>query len=280
MKKRLFPLLMIFWLVIACNFPFSKSGYSPAQVNTQVAEARTATKNSSTEAIAPTVDVPTTTPAPTLTPPPTPTIPPEPTLTSTPLDFSAQLGAPTYSNPMDSGKAFGIDASGYDDGYTRITMENGAMVMKSYSANGWRSWRLSDRGMTNFYMEGTFTTHTCAGRDQYGLIFRSPDYATGEGFYFGVSCEGKYALLLSDGTHMQTLIDWTTSDKIKSGSNQTNRLGVLAEGSNLTLYINGEKVDDTTNSTYLTATKVGVYFLALNTPGFTVELDQFNMWQR
>jgi hypothetical protein len=280
MTKRIPSLVLILLIILACNLPFGKKNFSPDKISTKVSLARTATSISSTQI--PTEIAPPKTPTPEVTSEVSPSITnsPEPTLTSTPADFAAQLGAPIYSNSLDSGKAFGIDSTGYDDGYTRITLSDGAMVMSSYSANGWRSWRLSDRGMSNFYLEGTFTTRTCAGRDQYGLVFRSPDYATGEGFYFGVTCEGKYALLLSDGTHIQALIDWTPSDKIKVGSNQTNRLGVLVEGSGISLFINGEKVNETSNSTYLDATKVGVYFLALNTPGFTVELDQFNMWKR
>jgi hypothetical protein len=280
MTKRILSLVLILLIILACNLPFGKKNFSPDKISTKVSLARTATSISSTQI--PTEIAPPKTPTPEVTSEVSPSITnsPEPTLTSTPADFAAQLGAPIYSNSLDSGKAFGIDSTGYDDGYTRITLSDGAMVMSSYAANGWRSWRLSDRGMSNYYLEGTFTTQTCAGRDQYGLVFRSPDYATGEGFYFGVTCEGKYALLLSDGTHIQALIDWTPSDKIKVGSNQTNRLGVLVEGSGISLFINGEKVNETSNSTYLDATKVGVYFLALNTPGFTVELDQFNMWKR
>ncbi len=280
MLKRFLPLVLILLVVLACNLPFGQKNYSSDQIATQVSLARTATKLSSTFTTSETTPPETPTPGMTITVLPSLTHSPEPSLTTTPPDFAAQLGAPTYSNTMESGKAFGIDASGYDDGYTRITISNGAMVMSSYSANGWRSWRLTDRGMSNFYLEGTFTTRTCVGRDQYGLVFRSPDYATGEGFYFGVTCEGKYALFLSNGTQIQTLIDWTASDKVKAGSNQTNSLGVLAEGSEISIYLNGEKVNEASNSTYLNATKVGVYFLALNTPGFTVELDQFNMWQR
>ncbi len=280
MKKRISILGLILFLTIACNFPFLKSNNNNDQIATQVAFARTATQSASSQQLASptpaeTIENPTITVA-----APTSTQTPEPTITPAPQDFTSQLGSPSYSNPMNSGKAFGIDDSGYDDGYTRITLGEGAMVMSSYAANGWRGWRLTDRGMSNFYLEGTFSPLSCSGRDQYGLVFRSPDYSTGEGFYFGVSCEGKYSLVVSDGSRYQTLIEATPSNEIISGSNQTNRLGVLAEGSKLTLYINGKMVNETTNPGYQDATKVGVYIQALNTPGFVYKLDQFNMWQR
>ena len=280
MKKSISLLGFILILTIACNFPFGNKQNNTDLISTQVASARTATQS----ALSQLMPSPTTTETfenPTITVvPPTATLTPEPTNTPAPQDFTSQLGSPAYSNPMNSGKSFGIDASGYDDGYTRITLSDGAMVMSSYAANGWRGWRLTDRGMSNFYLEGTFNPQSCAGRDQYGLVFRSPDYSTGEGFYYGVSCEGKYSLVLSDGSRYQTLIEATSSNEINPGSNQTNRLGVLAEGSKLTLYINGKKVDETTNPSYQDATKVGVFIQALNTPGFIFKLDQFDMWQR
>jgi 3-keto-disaccharide hydrolase len=282
MKKDRTVLAFIFVLLIACNFPFMGNSNTENEVATQVAAAKTSTAIQE--------NVTATPPLPTIAPTsssthsepasPSPSPSPEPSLTATPADFAAQLGAPTYSNPMNNGTAFGIDASGYDDGHTRIIMSDGAMVLSSYSTNGWRGWRLTDRGMSNFYMEGSFTTVTCSGKDQYGLVFRSPDYATGEGYYFGITCDGNYSLLLSDGNQYHKLIDSSFSDQIKPGSNQANRLGVLAEGPKISLFINGAKVNETSNSAYQTDTKVGVFILGLNTPGFTVKLDQFNMWSR
>ena len=278
MRKRVPILLLIVLVLLACNLPFAGGRSDAAEVATRVAIAQKATQDQAATVLPTLASSPTQPELPILTPASSPS--PEPSPTETAADFTSQLGAPTYSNAMNSGSAFGLDASGYDDGYTRIQMSDGAMVLSAYSPNGWRGWRLTDRGMSNFYMEGSFTTLDCAGKDQYGLVFRSPDYATGEGFYFGVTCDGRYSLLLYDGTQYQTLIALTSSDKINQGSNQTNRLGVLAEGSSISLFVNGVRIDGTTNSTYETATKVGVFIQALSTPGFTVNLDQLTMWAR
>jgi len=280
MRKNKILLLIFLLFIVSCNFPIFMNTISPDQVSTQVAISQTATWISQAQ-IPPS-------PLPSLTLPVTPaetlephsSLTPEPSITVAEIDFSSQLGSPSYSNPMNSGSAFGLDAAGYDDGFTRIVMSDGNMVLTSYPTTGWRGWRLTDKNLSNFYLEGTVITQTCAGKDQYGLVFRAPDYSNGEGYFFGVTCDGKYSLLLSDGNRYRTLIDWTSSEKIVSGSNQTNRLGVLAEGSSIDLYINGEKVNHTDDSNYLTATKIGAFILALNTPGFTVKLDQLNLWTR
>ena len=266
--------------MVSCNFPIFRNTISPDQVSTQVAISQTATWESQVQISPPLLPSLTLPVAPSETMEPLSTITPEPSITVAEIDFSSQLGSPSYSNPMNSGSAFGLDSAGYDDGFTRIVMSDGSMILTSYPTTGWRGWRLTDKNLSNFYLEGTFITQTCGGKDQYGLVFRAPDYSNGEGYYFGVTCDGQYSLIHSDGNRYRTLIDWTSSEKIVQGSNQTNRLGVLAEGPSIDLFINGEKVNHTEDSNYLTATKIGAFILALNTSGFTVMLDQLNLWTR
>lgn len=277
-KIILIPFVMI--LVISCNLPILRNSISEDRVATKVSMAKTATMESQDRITPPPPSSPTQPGMLSKTVEPSYTPSPEPSITATSNDFASQLGAPYYSNPMSSGSAFGLDSEGYDDGYTRIGMADGGMVLTSNSTNGWRGWRLTDRGLYNFYLEGTFITGVCTGNDQYGLVFRAPDYSTGEGYYFGVTCDGNYSLLLSDGDRYRTLIELTPSDKIKQGSNQTNQLGVLAEGPSIVIFLNGEKIGNVNDSTFLTPTKVGAFILGRNTPGFTVKLDQLNMWAR
>ena len=277
-KIFLLPFVMI--LVISCNLPFLRNSISEDRVAAQVSLAKTATMKSQEWITPPPPSSPTQPGMPSITVEPSNTPSPEPSITSTSIDFASQLGVPYYSNPMSSGSPFGLDSEGYDDGYTRIVMADGGMVLTSYSTNGWRGWRLTDRGLNDFYLEGTFITGVCNGKDQYGLVFRAPDYSTGEGYYFGATCDGQYSLLLFDGDRYRTLIELTPSEKIKQGSTQTNRLGVLAEGPSIELFLNGEKKGNVNDSTYLTATKVGAFILGGNTPGFNVKLDQLNMWAR
>jgi len=178
---------------------------------------------------------------------------------------------------MNDGKAFGLDASGYNDGYASFVVSNGAMVMTSL-ATAYKEWRLTDRSVSNYYLEGIFKTNSCSGSDQYGLAFRVPDYSSGYGYYLTITCDGKYSILKWDSSGTSTLINATTSDKLKAGSNQTNRIGVMVNGSDYTLYFNGEKIQEFNDSAFGSASKLGVFITGYNTANFTVDVDKLDLW--
>jgi hypothetical protein len=115
--------------------------------------------------------------------------------------------------------------------------------------------------------------------DQYGLVFRAPDNSSGMGYYFTVSCDGRFGLMRWNTDNTQPFIlNWGIDSNINPGSNQTNRLGVYVKGSSIRLYMNGKQIAETTDSNYLTATNVGAFIAAVSTPGFTVEMNQIQMW--
>lgn len=74
-----------------------------------------------------------------------------------------------------------------------------------------------------------------------------------------------------------SLIAWTTSDKIIAGPNQTNRLGVWAEGNHIVLYINGSQVGEVHDTTH-SGGMFGVLVGAVRTAGFTVQVDEIAYW--
>ncbi len=117
---------------------------------------------------------------PTATPENSPT--PANTATVSAQDPAAYLGTPAGSDTLDSGKSFGLDSTGYDDDYTAIRVENGALVMTSHYATGYRGWRTGGTKQQNAYIEATVQTGECSGSDLYGLIVRSPDFVKGYWF--------------------------------------------------------------------------------------------------
>ena len=71
--------------------------------------------------------------------------------------------------------------------------------------------------------------------NEMGVIFRR----TGDDFYyFNVSSDGYYALDKYIGGEWETIVEATPSDALETGEGAGNRLGVLAEGSSLTLLAN------------------------------------------
>lgn len=228
---------------------------------------------------------PTSTPEPviaTVTPEPaTPTVffTETPTLTPTlssedPLSY---LGQPAAQDTLDTGSGFGIDASGYEDDFTRITVSEGSMFIHNFSTIGWRGWRVRPPQLKNGYIEGVFTTHECSGGDQYGLVVRAPDYVSGHGYYFALTCDGRFNLVrwTEDGT--SAVVNNTQSDAIRTGSGQVNRVGIMLRDDNIRLYINGRTVQELNDDTF----REGGYF-GLFVSGFSgtmvISLDEIAYW--
>jgi serine/threonine protein kinase len=77
-----------------------------------------------------------------------------------------------------------------------------------------------------------------------GIIFRGDGES--KHYYFIVGTDGSYSLNFSDPTPHPELTSGSTS-AIHRGFNQVNRLGVVAIGSNLDLYVNGVKISRVSN---------------------------------
>ena len=131
----------------------------------------------------------------------------------------------------------------------------------------------------NFYIEAVFNTQTCSGADTYGLVFRAPN--TDSGYFFSVTCDGKYGLHASDFTknNDSPTVNLTSSSAIHPGSNQTNRLGVMANGDMISLYANGILMHEITDSSFTDKGNFGVLIAANATAGFTVKMEEISLWK-
>ena len=277
MKKSIFLLLLVIFLITGCNFPLTKPTVDQSTVATQVAQMLTQTTiPQSTEPVIAATTVVGTTLA--FTGTPTITTTSTPTLTATPSDPSKMYGDPFWHNSLDSGSSFGL-TNVYNDGYTEFSISSGKMVLKSLALSGWPGWRLTDRKIPNYYMEGIFNTQTCSGTDNYGIVFRAPDYDSGFGYYFGITCDGQYSLTRWSAGGEVFLQSWKNSPEINAGSNKTNKIGVSAKGTKFQLFINGKQIQEISDPTFPAETVIGVFIAGVNTPDFTVELDQIDLWQ-
>ncbi|MEA4906155.1 MAG: hypothetical protein VB089_00960 [Anaerolineaceae bacterium] len=283
MKKS--PFVLLFAILLAgCNIPAGSPTRSAtpgqdaigtavyqtltaAPIHTITVAGPTATRAGATAQSSPTPTGPATV---TATATLTPTSPPE--------DPKSSLGEPTYRNTLDNGKSFGIDESGYEDGGNRITIEDGKMVLTSLAGRGYRGWRLTTGLPQDFYLEGTFNVRSCVADDQYGLVLRAPDFNSGMGYYFIVSCDGRYNFTRWDANGTSSIQNWEKGDPILAGSNQTNRLGVLARGGHFSLYANGKLLKELDDTTFSTDTRFGVYISGAGAGGFTYELDEIDYW--
>lgn len=277
MRKLIPVLLLMSILLTSCNFPLAQSTPDPALVATGVAATLTAAspditatpQNQSTVSL-PTVALNT------LEPSTTPTI--TPTATTPPGDPRLTLGTPGFTDTFTNGTSFGLAAEPYEDDAVIIEVKNGAMQFTSFKINAGKRWRLTSRNPQNLYLEGTFRITSCSGDDQYGLVFRAPTYSDGIGYYFGVTCDGKYYLQRMNASETITLVSLTSNSNILSGSGQVNRLGVWAENKTIKLYVNGELIKEMTDDGLVSQGYIGAFTAAYDDPGLTVQLEEISLW--
>jgi len=272
MYKYALTLILIAFLLTACEGNSDLALPTPDLVGTQVSLVLTSTAaalpSQSPTSASPTKQILVQTATPTLQPTATATL----TSSPTPVDDpKATLGAATWTSNLDSVSSWYKE----DNDYSNIRGEDGALVLTSKQAIGWHSWSMHYLQLTNFYLEATVKVGSCSGNDLYGLIFRAPD--TSQGYFLSITCDGRAGLRAFDGSEFTKVADFVTAEGLSVGSNQVNRLGVLANGNNLSLYANGKKIIDLSDTTFSEGT-FGVFISAVNTPGFQIALDDISYW--
>lgn len=194
-------------------------------------------------------------------------------------DPRTKLGSPSWTDDMSKDTFWPIG----EDKYTAVSFKDGKMLLTGLTTTD--GWRLAaSEQLANFYLEATISTGTCAGTDRYGLMYRVPvAREANKGYLLGVSCDGKYSLrewdatLGSKGT-MTTHINWTASDAIQAGSNKMNKVGIMAVGDRMIIYINGVMVNEVKDSTFDLGS-FGLFIGARETTNFTISVDEVSYWK-
>ena len=282
MRKILVGLVSIFLLiyVTGCNLP-TNNQETPDLVASQVSMLLTHTPtidggNQATPGQIPTITLASTLERPQSTDTATPTI--EPSITATELVEGIPTGIPNWTDTFENGTRFGINPGGYDDGQTVIIVSNNSMSMTSVTASGWRGWRLTSQKPGNYYLQANFQTQECNGSDQYGLVIQAPDYDSGQGFYFGLTCDGRYAFQKWEDGGLTNIQGWNNDTNIKSGSDQSNILGVLKSGTKYTLYVNNIELVTIEDDKFSNPGYFGPFIAGVNTSNFTIQLDEISYW--
>jgi hypothetical protein len=216
-------------------------------------------------------------------PTPPPTLTPGAPLaapTASAADPRNRLGAPASTDPMNDANTW-FWPTGVSP-FTSIEFRDGAMRFTGLKEDaGWRLPLLSS--ITNVYVEMTASSPSCSGKDNFGIIFRVPVMKEADrGYLFSVSCNGSYNLWMWDGKDgdkgkATTLIGWKTSAAIQTGSNASNRVGVMTYEDRIILYINGVKVDEYRDKTYV-AGNFGAFVNPDATENYTIVIDEMSYW--
>lgn len=204
----------------------------------------------------------------------TPTPSAQATATAVAGDPLTSLGEPVYRDTFENAGLWGLDTP-YDDGHTRVEIINNRLVLTSLKAESWMGWRTTYPKPGNAYIEATFTGGECSGGDQYGLVFRSTDGGSG---FFIVTCDGRFSLTHFDGSVFSRLLEWQPSGAILTGPNQTNRLGVWLDGSQIRLYANGSLLAETSDDQLAAEGSFGALIAAVKTANFSVSLSEIAYW--
>ncbi len=197
------------------------------------------------------------------------------TPTSIAGDPKTALGNPSWQANFDKDKTFGK----IDNENTKISQANGALLLTGVNANGWLGWSLSfSQQPKNFYLEATLNPQTCAGSDQYGVMFRAPD--VNGGYFYGFTCDGRYFLQAANFNDLDKMIvPLTASDgAIAAGANQTNRLGVMVKEDKISLYANGKLLKEVTDTSFKDKGYIGAFITPYKTAGFTVKMTALSLW--
>jgi hypothetical protein len=215
---------------------------------------------------------------PTSTPSHTPTPGPSPTETAPPLPpgdprEGLNLSLPDYIDTFDISTTWG----GPNNEAAANRIIDGYLEAIDYLTDAYIWWSTTVPIGSNIYTEVTAELLSCSGKDSSGLGLRIQGEPYDSGYTIEVSCDGHYRLRKFSSGVVATLIDWTFSNEITQGANSSNIIGFVARGNGLHISINRIIVGATEDFSFTTGT-FALFANALETPGLTVQFDNFNLW--
>jgi serine/threonine protein kinase len=206
------------------------------------------------------------------------------TSTAAPVDESPPAALPPDGWSLVIQEPFDSNTNGWQTG----DAGNSSMAA-SYSVTGgkyrwetetqgsidWFYWNEELEPISDFYY--TVEIEQVSGPDtaNYGMIFRAIDTAA---YLFSINdASQQYALFKWEVEGWTYLLDTTRTSAIKRG--EANQLGVLAEGSRFSLYINDEYVDEITVDDGLNEGRVGLaIYLGQAGDEAVFEFDNFEVY--
>ena len=206
------------------------------------------------------------------------TEPAEPTATLNPEDPTV-LGAPPIADLGDPDWRFDPnDNWEFSTDNLDAEMVDGELRLRSPNAIAQDRWYvpLTD-SLSDFWVEAVFRTGpSCSGGDRYGMVIRvSGNFS--ETYVFSLSCNGKYRIYALTPDY-ELVQDWTSSAAINTGPDAYNRLGILAQGNDFTLYINGQEIV-TFEDWSIASGPIGFMIAADQTANFRVFMTDAAYWE-
>jgi tetratricopeptide (TPR) repeat protein len=135
-------------------------------------------------------------------------------------------------------------------------------------------WSTAGQDLTDFMVEVDATQISGPNDNGYGLLFHFQD---DRHFYrFDISGDGFYLLSKRLEDQWVTLVDWTPSPFIHKGQ-ATNRLKVICQGFQISLYVNDRHLTDFSDVAYSHG-DIGLFAGTLSQGGVHISFDNLKVW--
>lgn len=201
------------------------------------------------------------------------------------FDPVATYGKPTFDDSMngDNIEDWENPATGLlpDTNYVKI-VETNAKFYVTGKVEAFSTWYFTWHELSDLYLQATFNSGSCSGKDAYGLILRGPEHLAGTAFGYVVafSCDGSLWVFRVDSINpykAADLVSWTSSQYILTGTNKENMMGIKAVGSTLTIFANGHQITQVTDSKYKSG-RYGLFVSPELTANYTYQVVHMSYW--
>jgi hypothetical protein len=197
---------------------------------------------------------------------PMPSQSPEPGETPT---QALELGDMLYSTEFKSGW------TNYADESTRFSVTPDGYLIDV--GQTWAAWQYTTRDFpSRCYVETTAQAQVCPGISSFGLIFRYRD--NGNLYALALNCTGGWELKLrKDGEWFAPVLTGALTPEQFTGVGGLHRIGLYGDGTQLTVFYNGEAVGTVRDETFRDG-DVGVYVEAATDELTRVLFEQLIVW--
>jgi len=224
-----------------------------------------------TEELAPTEQPSQVTEAPTETAAEIPTATPSPTPVPSADDPAIRFGEPTKRETFDRVTGAWI----YEDEWYNANISGGQLHIYSKGTPYWNSWYTIQPAIKNFYLEATLTMANCDGQDRVGLAFR---LINNQFYILGLTCDGSVGISrYTADNSVVNVLPFQTSDKLKPTS-QPNRVGILVNGDDLQVFVNGQAIGQVKDDTLSGAGTYGFVSMSTGTVNMKTSIDELSYW--
>ena len=160
-----------------------------------------------------------------------------------------------------------------EDRSSRYAYEQGGYVIEVKKSET-LAWALVEGTYRDVVIETSYSIPQNSAEVAAGLIFH---YQDSNNFYlFSVSNDGYYALELLKDDQWVTLIDWTKHNVINAAKN---RLRVVLNGDEITLFVNDRQLEKTRDPTF-TSGEIGLAVTSFDKAGAIVRYDEITIRKR